>query len=631
MKLVGARRTKTAMGPSETPRRDIAEPSRTERATVEPRRAVRKEKRGRSSKAKVAIITTILILCILVAGVIGAAIGLNTHLSSLDTIFPNVWAEGVLLSGMTFDEAVQALIDDGYEDNASDISMTLVFPDETYFTLTGEEIGLALNAEEAVEVAFSFGRERNPTLLQNEITFVRSFFGARTDLSDLSSPNIDISMLPDLATSLTMQFNESVIESNFEYDGETITLVKGVGFVYADSDTVYELARTALMQAIEENTHVVVEYHPETIDDEFDLQTLFETIHTEPASSRYDPEIQGASPSVIGRSFDLAEAQRMLDNAEAGEEVIIHIIETLPEYTQEQIEEMILRDVLGERTTSIAGTANRLHNIVLTSDYINETILQPGDVFSFNEVVGRRTAARGFREAGAFINGRLQDITGGGICQTSSTLYAAILHTRLEVVARRNHSRRVTYLPLGQDATIVYGQTDLRFKNNTDFPVKVESSVVDREITVRLIGTRLDDIRIEVETVIIREIPFSTIREYTDELDHGVVQRVQGANGIPGGVADVFQRFYDADGNLIDRVLVGRSEYLVQNRVYLVGTRGAPPPDEGQTDYPEPTPTPPDYPEPTPTPTPPDYPEPTPTPPDYPEPTPTPPEIEDED
>ena len=613
MKLVSAKRAKPAMGPSVAPRRAGPEPRYATRTNTEQKRVVRKEKRARSSKGKVAIVTMILILFILAAGAVGLAFGLSTHLSSLDTIFPNVWAEGVLLSGMTFDEAVQALIDDGYEENASGISVTLLFPDDSYFTLTGEDVGLALSAEEAAEAAFNFGRERNPSLLQNELTFAQAFLGNRTELSNLSSPNFDDSMLTDLATYHTMRFNESVIESNFEYDEESITLIKGVGFISADIDAVYELARTALMQAIDENAHVVVHYHPETVEDTFDLNSLFESIHTEPVSSTYDPEIEGATPSVIGRSFDLAEAQRMLDSAEAGEPVVINIIETYPEYTQEQIEEMILRDVLGTRTTQIAGSAARLHNITLTAEYIDGTILQPGDVFSFNGVVGRRTTQRGFREAGAFISGRTQDTVGGGICQTSSTIYAALLHTTLEVVERRNHSMRITYLPLGQDATVFYGSTDFRFRNNTDFPVKVESAVVEREITVRLIGTKLDDIRIGVETVVIRETPFSTVREYTDDLDYGVVQRVPGANGLAGGVADVFQRFYDGDGNLIERVLVGRNEYRVQNRVYLVGTRGAPTEDESSPPPYEPAPSPPPY---EPEPSPPPY-EPEPSPPPY--------------
>jgi len=604
MKIVSSKRAKYEAVPQTIPDRNV----RTYAELPEQGRGKRKSE----SKRKVRIVTLLLIVCILFAGAIGFAIRLNFHISSLDTIFPNVWVEGVSLSGMTQDEAIAALIDNDYEANADNISITLIFPDESSFVLTGNDVGLSLSAAEAVEAAFSFGRDRDASFLQNEITFVRSTFG-RVDLENLSAPVFNFEMLSDLAAEITTRFNESVMGGMFEYDEHSITIVKGSHFDLADFDEVYELARTSLFRAVEENDHIVVHYFPTTQQNNFDLHGMFVQIDTEPVSSSFIQGTLTASPSSYGRTFNLEEAIEMLDNAMYGETVVIPIIEIAPEVTQEEIEALILRDVLAESTTSIAGSANRLNNITLSAQYVNETIFHPGEEFSFNGVVGRRTEARGFRSAPVFQEGRLVDGIGGGICQTSSTIYDALLRTTLEVTQRRNHSRRISYLPLGFDATVFYGQHDLRFRNNMDFPIKLEAIVEGTNITVRILGTNIDGIRVEVETEIVRaNIPFQVVEQESDELLPGERVLQQGSNGINGAVVDVFQLIYDRDGNLIERVLVGRDTYQTQTRVYLVGPRDPeaedppeesappPPPEESPPPPPpeEPPPPPPDETEP---------------------------------
>lgn len=129
---------------------------------------------------------------------------------------------------------------------------------------------------------------------------------------------------------------------------------------------------------------------------------------------------------------------------------------------------------LGTCTTKFArSNTNRNTNIQLATKACNGYVIQPGATFSFNTVVGQRTKARGYKEAGVYVNGQTDTGVGGGICQVSSTLFNAALESNMTIVARRAHSLPVSYLPRGRDATVSWGGPELKFKNPYDYPVMI--------------------------------------------------------------------------------------------------------------------------------------------------------------
>lgn len=129
---------------------------------------------------------------------------------------------------------------------------------------------------------------------------------------------------------------------------------------------------------------------------------------------------------------------------------------------------------LGTCTTSFArSNTNRNTNIQLATKACNGYVIEPGATFSFNTVVGQRTAARGYKEAGVYVNGQTDTGIGGGICQVSSTLFNAALEANMTIVARRAHSLPVSYLPRGRDAAVSWGGPEFKFKNPYDYPVMI--------------------------------------------------------------------------------------------------------------------------------------------------------------
>lgn len=140
-------------------------------------------------------------------------------------------------------------------------------------------------------------------------------------------------------------------------------------------------------------------------------------------------------------------------------------------------------------TTTIYDTdTNRVDNITLANSKLNGYIIKVGEEFSFNNVIGPMDESQGFKKALGFDGeGNKIEISGGGICQISSTLYNAVLIANLEVTERHPHSHRVYYVPQDKDATIFYGTYDLKFINNTDRDIKIETTNDNANVTINLI------------------------------------------------------------------------------------------------------------------------------------------------
>lgn len=131
---------------------------------------------------------------------------------------------------------------------------------------------------------------------------------------------------------------------------------------------------------------------------------------------------------------------------------------------------------------------NRDNNLELTASKINNHIVKNGEEFSFNDVVGNPTPEKGYEKAGIFVNGKKAKGYGGGNCQISTTLYDAVLKVDgLKVTERHEHGKEVGYVKQGDDATVVYDELDLKFKNETGFDIKIYSDVTEEEVTVKIV------------------------------------------------------------------------------------------------------------------------------------------------
>ena len=155
--------------------------------------------------------------------------------------------------------------------------------------------------------------------------------------------------------------------------------------------------------------------------------------------------------------------------------------------------------VIGAFSTSVTSrTASQRLNARLALDHLRGAEIQPGETFSFNRRVGSFSRDQGFRKAPVSYNGQLIDDWGGGVCQTSTTLYNAALLAGMQIIERNRHQFAPSYIPPGRDAAVAFSNVDLRFRNPYDFPIRIDGSADRDRLTVRLVGAHPLPIRPEV-------------------------------------------------------------------------------------------------------------------------------------
>ncbi|MBW9153131.1 VanW family protein [Clostridium estertheticum] len=189
-----------------------------------------------------------------------------------------------------------------------------------------------------------------------------------------------------------------------------------------------------------------------------------------------------------GHSIDSAslkkEIKTKVENIKQEQTLLIEskLINVEPKIKNKNLEG--INTLISSSTTNFGNSnESRSENIRVASDSINGHIVMPGDLFSFNDVVGERSAKKGYKLAKGIVNDKLVDDLGGGVCQVSTTLYNAILRTNIASVERYHHSLPCSYIGKGLDATVSFGLLDYRFKNTYSYPIFIESGIENENLT----------------------------------------------------------------------------------------------------------------------------------------------------
>ncbi len=277
-----------------------------------------------------------------------------------------------------------------------------------------------------------------------------------------------------------------------------------------------------------------------------------------------------AAPAPSSPDVPPADLPKPLKAPEAVE-VTLALVTVVPKVTEADLKDL---QEISSFTTRFGGTgASRGSNIALAAGKINGTVLAPGDVFSYNRIVGPRNERAGFRDAPVIVKGELVPGIGGGICQVSSTLYNAVLRSDLKIVSRSHHAFPVHYLPAGCDATVVDGAIDFKFQNNTRKPIYIASSSGGGRLSFRLLGEKTPGRSITIERTNVSTIPHdsTTVRDPDLYVGRSHVKD----NGHNGHRVTVY-RVIKENGQVVKRELVSRDYYRPFPSVILVGSRPRP-------------------------------------------------------
>lgn len=543
------------------------------------------EGEGLSKGTKVAIGVVSGLVIALAAGYLG----LCTYVGGSGTVLPNTTTHGVALGGLTQAEAADALTAK-LSAQFHGTSVTFTYPKEggqVPVTVPGELVGADTQA--AAQAALNQGRESG--FLANGFHLVRSMLSGQTVEVPLAFT--DEAAVDAILDGVADDLDRPMTETTWAVEGENLVFHTGASGLTVDRTR----GKADILAAFEAGTLSGPAFALEPVTEAppaLDLQAVHDQIAVAPADARLDMETKEIVPAVVGVSFDTGAVSGRLGSAPEGSDVSVPLTLTQPNMTTEKLTASLFKDVLGEATSRVGGSGNRKFNVKLSAEVCGENILLPGDVFSYNDTTGSRSASKGYLPAPAYVGGLSVDEVGGGICQTSSTIYYATLLANLKIVERHNHMYAVGYVPDGADATVYYGSLDFRFENDTEYPIKIVTESYDskgsRYLTVKILGTKLDDTYVQYSNREVSSIAPQTVYKADASVPQGSAPRADPqSTAYRGRKVEGYRNIYSADGTLISSTLESVNQYKKRDKVLLVnpadlatyqagGTPGASPP-----------------------------------------------------
>lgn len=370
---------------------------------------------------------------------------------------------------------------------------------------------------------------------------------------------------PDYVTSVIAQMQKALDESMPGHQvlvGETtLQITKGVDGLLIDVPAAQQALRRYLAKGNRGELALAAQLVAPAA---LDFDALLEQVRIEAVDAALDPETLEVVPHVDERSFDAQQAEKLFADVHPLESIEVPLIFTSPEVTTEKLSELLFADVLGQATSWVSGSLDRLSNVALAGSLCHDVILLPGEEFSFWGTIAPCDAQQGFAaDPTAF--GGLEGGMGAGIDQVASSVYTCAFYANLKVLERSQHEYAVGYLPDGSDAMIGENGPDLRFVNNTKYPIKIQVLLNGRTLTVQFLGSKTDDSYVRMESTRLSTTNWET--EYVLDESVPVGTKVEVLSAFTGRKVEIYRCVYAGDGTQISRTFESLNDYQVRNPV----------------------------------------------------------------
>ena len=523
------------------------------------------------------IIILVIIGAAVLLGLLSMIIGLilfSGRTTEDDHILKNVFAAGVDLSGMTVEEAINALHVATDQSICKEPMVVQVYGGT--ISLYPDETNASLDVEAIAQAAYNYGRTgshaENQQIQKN--AHKRSY-----TIPLLPYLNLDLAQIRNAVdsycTSITSEYSESVVtlvgnrpvygDPSPKHQEMRITL--GTPLRHLDADDLYDqiLDAYSMNQLLLEYETPDVLYPPEVT-----AQNLFDQYCTPAQDAILDTTTYSVTPETYGYGFQVDTLQEMLDKAEPGETVEITMSFLEPSILAEDLNDQLFSETISE-CNSICNIDNnaRDNNLQLSCKAIDGYIIKPGETFSFLKVLGDISTETGYVDAPiCSTNGT---VMGGGISQTASALYHCILHADLDVVEHHNHDYATDFIELGMDAFVDSSSKDLRFRNNTDNPICIEASVSRHTVSISLVSSTTLSYRVSIRSEITsRQLPLTTYQMLLPSNNQGYEDGDVIVTGIEGYKVSVYKEKTDrSTGNLLSTDSVSINEYKKRDEVIV--------------------------------------------------------------
>ena len=508
------------------------------------------------NKKNIGVLITIIVLVVAVFSIIFALMNIDNN-----NIINGVNIEGVNVSGLTREDAKEKIDLIYEENNKKDIVLKY---GEYETTINSKLIDTNYEIDDAVKNAISIGRDSN--IVINNYNILLAKMGKKNVTVNIS---INEDELKTTIENISKDLPGALVQPSYYIEDDNLIITKGNAGIKIDSENLAKRIKEELKNIDSDVKSIeipVINEEPEQIN----IEKIHEEVYKEVQNAYITQSPFEIHPEIEGVDFDIDEARNLLNEDE--EKYVIPLKITKPTVTIMQIGSEAFPDLLATYSTKYdGGNINRTNNLELACEKINNKVILAGETFSFNKILGARTASAGYKEAKVYENGEVVDGIGGGICQVSSTLYNSVLMANMEVVERRNHQFITSYTPAGRDATVVYGQTDFKFKNTRKYPVKIEAKCSNGIITISIQGIKeANDCNVSFSTETISTIPYTVKYINDNTLENGKEKVKQvGTNGM---ITETYIT-KTLNGTVVSKELLSKDTYNAMERIILRGTK----------------------------------------------------------
>ncbi len=502
------------------------------------------------------IIVLIIVILVLLFCSIFSLLNINNT-----KILKNVSVIGVDISNLTKDEAKEKLTS-AFSPRLND-DIVLTHNDESY-VLEPATCDFSFDIDDIVNEAYMVGRNGN--FIQNNFSILKQKFSKYNITPKLSYNNDTLVATLEQTNSL---FKDGIKEYSYEIDGKNLNITAGKDGYVLKTDELKKKINDNLVSENYSTNAIEIPVEMGKCKD-IDIDAIHGEIYKEAKNASFTINPYHIESCETGIDFDISidDAKKMI--SEKKDSYTIPLKYLYPTVTNDQIAQEAFPDTLASYSTSYTSSnANRSNNVELATRKINGTVLMPGETFSYNNTVGKRTVSAGFREAGAYSAGQVVTEVGGGICQVSSTLYNAVLRANLEIVARSNHHYQVGYVPVGTDATVSWGAPDFKFKNNRNYAIRINAYTSNKHVYIKIQGLKQDDdyeisITSKVNSTIAPSITYTT----DASLKKGQTKVIQ--KGSSGAYSTTY-KIYKKNGTTVKTEVISNDKYYPHNQVVAVG------------------------------------------------------------
>ncbi len=465
------------------------------------------------------------------------------------------------VSNLTQEEATKK-VEKWYQEIAqSNISVNYQEVEETIHI---EQFHSEIDIDKAVKEACLIGKSGN--IVKDNYTILFSMiFSKKIEIPiSLNQEEIDRKI-----EEINAKIPNALKESNYYIEEDKLIIIKGKSGVQIEKEKFNQELRETMIK--EENRTFkipVKELSPK----EIKISDIHKEIYKQAQNASITKDPIEVKPHINGIDFAISEEEAEAILKEEKEEYIIPLTITIPEITLDKLGQEAFPHILGTfSTTYNMENKNRVTNLELASEKIDGTIILPGEIFSYNKIVGERTIAKGYKEAAVYSGGKVVDGIGGGICQLSSTLYNAVIYANLEITSRSNHRFLTSYVTAGRDATVSWGTIDFCFKNTRAYPIKILSNVKNGVVTTQICGIKEEkEYEVVIESIVTEVIPYSINYIRDTAMKQGEEEIKQyGANGAKSMTYKIVKQ----NGIMISKTLLSSDTYHALERIIKTGSK----------------------------------------------------------